>query len=358
MGLRLTDSERAEAGGEPGDASGSVAPRDQSQTVPPPGAAASGGVQAGRVLVLVALLAVADMWLHHHFGFGFRNIGIPVGFAAALGLGIKAAGFLVGDDRVKASLRGLTDPVKAVLPRLVTTRALVGASAVLVTAMLLVSSVTVVSDDGSGRMAVQVTPLERIRAGEPRVVNGAATTIPVWTTPFGRLFRVAADGYVGSTFTVYPPVGLRLRLGRELPALPAVLFRPAPETLGFLADGAVLTVTRIAQQRVDTIAVDTGYVGSFMLGRAGTIGAALVDDWERELMVGDSTVSRAGVNATILLWKKPRQLAHDPARLRIGDRLRAEVRLGEVLVGRGEVTLEGDALIEVVLEEVRDGWNE
>jgi hypothetical protein len=317
--------------------------------------ASSDAAVARRALALVGLLAVADLWLHHHTGFGIRNIGVPAGLAAALALGVKAAGYLFGGERVKAALGGVTEPVKQALRRLVTQRLLLVSAAVLVSAMLLVSSVTVVNDEAGGAAAVRVSPLDGGAAGRSRALSGATRTIPVWTTPFGRLYRVDADGYVGASFAVYPPIGLRVQLGRELSTLPAVLFRPAPETLGFLDEGAVLTVTRARGQVVDTIAADSGYRGSYLLGRGGAITAGLVDDWERELTAGnvaDDPASMAGVNSTILAWKSPRRLAGVAAELRLGDVLRAEVRFNGALVGQGEVTLEGDDLLDVRLEDV------
>jgi hypothetical protein len=355
MGLQLEGSERAGAGGNAGVVAPDVAlgssPGREAQAV----AAAEDAVLARRALALVVLLALADLWLHHHTGIGIRNIGIPVGVAAALGLGGKAAGFLFGADRVKAAMSGVTEPVKTVLRRLVTRSVLAGSAVLLATAMLLVSSVTVVSDDPAGGTVVQVTPLDRAGAGEPRRVTSATRTIPVWTTPFGRLFRVDAAGYVGAAFAVYPPIGLRLQLGRDLPALPAVLLRPAPETLGYLAEGAVLTVTRVRAQGVDTIAADTGHDSSFLLGRGGSITTALVDDWERELVGAGSSDSTAvaGMNRTILAWKKPRRLGLGATQLQIGDTLRVEVRLEGTLVGEGAIVLEGADLIDVPLQEVR-----
>lgn len=308
----------------------------------------------GRVLGMIALLALADLWIHHHFGVGIRNIGIPVGIAAALGLALKAAGFVFGDERVEASLRRVKDPLRSLLRRLVTPATLTTSALVLATAMLMISSVTVVADEQAPGTTVRVASLDGSGAGDAHRIDGAARTIPVWTSPFGRLFRLDASGFVGGTFTVYPPVGLRVRLGRDLPALPSVLFRPAPETLGFLADGAVLTVSRLGPDGPEPLAVDTGHVGSFLVGRSRAIPPGMVADWERELPTGGPEV-RDAVNRTVLLWKDVQPLDHEPGRLRLGDVLQAEVRMGETLVGRGQVTLEGAELIDVPLERVAPG---
>jgi hypothetical protein len=61
------------------------------------------------------------------------------------------------------------------------------------------------------------------------------------------------------------------------------------------------------------------------------------------------------VNQTVLLWKDVHPLDHEPGRLALGDVLQVEVRLGETLVGRGEVTLEGPDLIDVPLDRVAPG---
>jgi hypothetical protein len=305
-----------------------------------------------RALALLALLAVADFWAYHHFGVGIRNIGVPVGVAAAVGVATKAAGFIFGDDKVRAMSGRLVEPTRAFLQRVVTPGVLGFSAVLLVTAMLTVSSVTVVADAAGEGTHVAVTPVdEGTRAAARELKSGAGLTrVVVTTSPFGRIVRVDASGYVGRTFTVYPPVGLRLLLGTDLPTLSTVLFRPDPSLLGFIADGAVLRVYRAGPNPMSLVAVDTGHSGSFLLGRPRAIGSELLEDWKREL--AGANADAASVAQTITLWKRPAKLSLK-GELSSGDLLRAEIWMGDKLIGSAEVTLTGEPLIDVPVRSIR-----
>lgn len=305
-----------------------------------------------RALALLALLAVADFWAYHHFGVGVRNIGVPVGIAAAIGVATKAVAFIFGDDKVRATTGRLVEPTRAFLQRVVTPGTLGFSAILLVTAMLTISSVTIVADAAGEGTHVAVTPVdEGPRTPSRELKSGAGLTrVVVTTSPFGRIVRVDASGYVGRTFTVYPPVGLRLLLGTDLPTLSTVLFRPDPSLLGFLDDGAVLRVYRAGPTPKALVATDTGHSGSFLLGRPRTIGSELLEDWKRELAAANADA--ASVAQTITLWKRPAKLSLK-GELSSGDLLRAEVWMGDKLIGSAEVTLTGEPLIDVPVRSIR-----
>lgn len=307
-----------------------------------------------RALALLVLLVVADLWAYHHFGVGLRNIGVPVWIAAAIGAATKVAGFVLGDDKIHALTAKLAERVRKFVQPLVTPGVLGFAAAVLASLMLTVSSVTIVSDAGGDDTRIAVTPLEEKPSGTTRALkhDAGVTRIVVATTPFGRIFRVAASGYVSGTFAVYPPVGLRVTLGTDLSALSTALFRPDPALLGYLADGAELRVYRVGHGPDSLVAADTGHSTSFLLGRPRAIRPDLVDDWTRELTAAGADA--ASIAQTITLWKRQTPLP-TKGELSPGDRLRAEVRMNGTLVGAGEVTLGADPLLDVPLRSVTAG---
>jgi hypothetical protein len=94
---------------------------------------------------------------------------------------------------------------------------------------------------------------------------------------------------------------------------------------------------------------DTGHAGSFMLGRPRAIPAAMIDDWKNELVA--MTAPDALIADMVLKWKSPRRLSAQRA-LALGDNLRAELWMHDTLVGRGEVVLAGESLIDVRMEGV------
>lgn len=138
-----------------------------------------------RTLVLLALFAVADLWAYHHFAVGVRNIGIPVGIAAALGIAAKVAGFVMGVDTVNSAKNRVVEPVRGLLNRVVTPNVLWLSALLLLTAMLTVSSVTIVADAGGETGSrIAVTPIEE-RPGSRRWTTkaDAGVTRVVITTP-------------------------------------------------------------------------------------------------------------------------------------------------------------------------------
>lgn len=307
-----------------------------------------------RALALFVLLVLADLWGYHHFGVGLRNIGVPVWIAAAIGAATKIAGLIVGDDKVRELTATFADRVRRFLHPLVTPGVLGFVAAVLASLMLTISSVTIVSDTAGEDTRVAVTPLEERPTGTARTLkrDAGVTRIVVATTPFGRIFRVAASGYVGGTFTVYPPVGLRLMLGTDLPALSTALFRPDPNLLGYLADGAELRVYRVGGGADSLVAADTGHSGSFLLGRPRAIKSELIEEWTRELTAAGA--DPASIAQAITLWKHQTPLS-TTSQFSPGDRLRAEVRMNGTLVGAGEVMLGADPLLDVPLRSSSGG---
>jgi hypothetical protein len=306
----------------------------------------------GRVIVFIGLIAVADLWAHHNFGFGVRNLAVPAGLAAAVGAGIKLAGALFGEASVQTAISPMRNLATRFLSPLITVPALAWSALLFIAAAATISSVTVFAEGESGSTTVQIAALDRPDAMDSSAVGGDRQMkhFLVTTTPFGRLFRVVATGYVTESFTVYPPMGRRIRLGSDLAILPPVLFRPSPQGLDFLHDGAVLLILRAHAGGRDTLVNDsTRHAGSFWLGRPGPITAAMESDWTNQLKA--RSASETSIANHILQWKKTRPLSSRLG-LRPGDQLRAELLANGTLVSEGEVILTGSSPIDVRMTDV------
>ncbi len=305
----------------------------------------------GRIIVFIGLAAAADLWANHNFGFGVRNLAVPAGLAAAVGVVIKLAGTLFGESSVQTAIKPFRGFAARFVGPLITVPALAWFAVLLTAAAATISSVTVFAEGESDRTMVRVGALDRPDATDSASVGNERPLkrFRVTTTPFGRLFRVSATGYVTESFTVYPPVGRRIRLGSDLAALPPVLFRPSTQGLSFLHDGAVLLVLRDRAGGQDTLVADSGHAGSFWFGRPGPITAEMQADWTNELKA--MSASDALVADHLLKWKKARPLASRLA-LRPGDHVRAELRVNGTLVCEGEATLTGSSPIDVRMTDV------
>jgi hypothetical protein len=308
--------------------------------------------EPGRIVLLLALLATVSLWLQHHLGFELKKLGIValVGVVwGAMGkladwFGVKSAVGAFFDSYVRAPLRG-------VLRHAVRTGPLRFISATLAVLMAILSSVTVRSELADERGAVSIMPadadgkasVDSLRPG------GLVRFLPVITTPFGREFRVDADGYLPASVTVYPLISRRVVLGRDLAAIPSVLFRPFEEGAIGMLDGGLFRVSRLRGATTEVLATDSGHAASFLLGRPRAVTEAMMGLWGLEL---DAVPVKPEPKAQLLmLWRRPRQLTTGH-RLAPNDRLVAEILVRGRVKARAEVTLSGGPLIDVLMQDV------
>jgi hypothetical protein len=298
------------------------------------------------------MLATASLWMQHHLGFELKKLGI----LALVGVIWGAMGKLADWFGVKSTLGGFVDsyiraPLRGLLHRGVrsgTLRIFGGALAVL---MAILSSVTVRSEVPDDRGAVSIAPVDAggkarvdsLRPGRP------VRFLPVITSPFGREFRVDADGYLPASVTVYPLISRRVLLGRDLAAAPSVLFRPFEEGAVALLGRGVFRVTRVRGIATEVVASDSGHAASFMLGRSRAVTDAMMGLWGLELDA--IPVSGKPKAQLLMLWRRPRQLA-TPIKLAPNDRLVAEVLVRGKVRARAEVTLSGSPLMDVLMQDV------
>jgi hypothetical protein len=299
----------------------------------------------------LAMLATASLWMQHHLGFELKKLGILalVGVIwGAMGkladwFGVKSTlgGFV--DSYIRAPLRGLLHrgvrsgtPASSGRPRRTHGDSLLGDGA----------------ERGAGRPWRRVDragrrrregPVDSLRPGRP------VRFLPVITSPFGREFRVDADGYLPASVTVYPLISRRVLLGRDLAAAPSVLFRPFEEGAVALLGRGVFRVTRVRGIATEVVASDSGHAASFMLGRSRAVTDAMMGLWGLELDA--IPVSGKPKAQLLMLWRRPRQLA-TPIKLAPNDRLVAEVLVRGKVRARAEVTLSGSPLMDVLMQDV------
>jgi len=308
--------------------------------------------ESARILLFLVILATASLWLQHHLGFELKKLGMVALVGAIWGsmgkladwFGVKSTAGAFFDSFVRAPLRGL-------LRRVAKPGALRVAGGALAVLMALLSSVTVRSELPDERGAVSIAPVDA--AGAVRVDSlgpgGTVRFLPVITSPFGREFRIDAEGYLPVSIPVYPLISRRVVLGRDLAAVPSVLFRPFVEGMVGMLDGGRFQVMRLRGTSSEVVATDSGHATSFLLGRPGTVTEAMRGLWGLEL---DAAQIGLEPKADFLMrWRRPHQVA-TASKLAPNDRLVAEIVVRCRVKARAEVILSGGPLIDVLMLDV------
>jgi hypothetical protein len=305
-----------------------------------------------RALAFAALLTFIYLWTSHHLGWKTPLspgwVGVVLGAALPSWKLIeraltKAEKEQVG-DRARHAFRGVLRPAWV----------LVVLALVTAVVAVTVSSVLVIPESGAARGGVAVHPLDGPARGDPVEIDGRpALRFTVLTTPFGRMHTVRADGYIPTPVVVFPLVGARVRLGRDVPPSPSLLLRPSVAGLGFLEDGGHVRVRRVRGDTAEIAHGGEGHRGSLALGRTGNVPGEMVTDWERQLVAAGATP--VIVARTLSEWRQVQPLRLDgDASLAPGDIIIAEILTpAPRVVARGEVTLGTERLVHLFLEDIR-----
>jgi hypothetical protein len=146
----------------------------------------------------------------------------------------------------------------------------------------------------------------------------------VWTNIFGRHYRLKVDGFVEEVVTVYPIVGRKVVVDRDLRRSPSVLFWPSPNGLRELGDGACIFIWKVPPGREPPfeaptgkklpfgdehkLAEDEGYEGSFILGRIQPVPESLLHYWQLKLTGDEEGLSGKVISGILSHWLRPRVL--------------------------------------------------
>lgn len=309
-----------------------TAPADQDQT--------SLGV---RFIALVLLAAGVQLWVNHHLGVSSQTPWVALVLGALSGvLGLAAR--LLDEGERKGLAEGARKLLRGLLHRGVLTwlwgLALVGG--------LFVSSVLVIPGDAGTGGRAALRSAEGQLVGERDLKAGIGRFV-VFTSPFGRPYRLSVHGFLDELVAVYPLAGLKLTPERDLRRSPSVLFRPPREGVQALLSQGTFAVALKQPGGNDQplIAPQQGHAGSFLLGRSQAIPLANVAVWRLELEGGGA--SPALLAQMVLAWTRHR-VVEPAAPLSPGMTLVAEVRTPVgVVVSRTQVTLGSESLTDVAL---------
>jgi len=305
------------------------------------------------VLGFVALLAVLNLWLNHHFGWGIRNPAALGTILTAIAGAISLAGKLIGKDEIQEAQTRTRRWTRELLrtPILSTLYVFVAL------AMLTISSVTVLPDTSAVRTDLTLAPLDDPEGVTEKSLESrdALVRFAVTTLPFGRLFQLEATGYVGAAIDVFPFRSRRVRLGSDLEPSPSLLVRPPIALLGVLSDGGSLEIYRVIDgEEQELLTVDEMPAGAVMIGRPVPIPEERVGAWtlqiQAELPEGsDRSQAQALVQQA---WQNPTRIPGNTA-LTPGAHVRAKLlsKTGK-LIGMAEVILGTQRLVDVLLVKV------
>jgi hypothetical protein len=317
--------------------------------VTPPAATPPAASLGARFIALVVLAAGVQLWINHHLGLSSQTPWVALGLGTVSGV-LGAAAHLLDDGEKK----GLAEALRAILRALLNGGLLTWLWGIALVGAMFVSSVMVIPEAGAHGTAV----LHSVdgRPVRQRSLDEAVAPMVVFTSPFGRPFRLGVPGFLEETVTVYPLVGLKVTPERDLRRSPSVLFRPSREgVLALRSEGTFTVALKGAAGDEPLLPPQKGHDGAFLLGRAQPIPATSVALWRLELEGGGA--SSALLAQMVLAWSRPKVLA--PLRPLAPEMvLVAEVRTPVgVVVSRALVTLSREPLTDSALVDITPTGN-
>lgn len=260
-----------------------------------------------RSVVVVVMLVTLNFWLLRHRGTGLDGVASVSGGVALVTGAFGLLSLLQSINQQNASLKKL----RSGLVWLLSYRNLAWAGLMLMTLLLTTSSVVVLNDFGD-QDNLPVVSLTAVDGGSLKVIRelprekDGAFRFFLFTTPFGRPFRLKVDGYLPKNVEAFPVWGITLSARYDLRPAPTLLLRPVQLALRNLEDGGEIIVTRVSPKPEVRLAQDKGHRSAFLLGEPRVIPAVMLENWRLELVAEGE--NEQGQARTLLEWKRPTPL--------------------------------------------------
>ncbi|MCK5609823.1 hypothetical protein KAR91_48575, partial [Candidatus Pacearchaeota archaeon] len=117
----------------------------------------------------------------------------------------------------------------------------------------------------------------------------------------GQAFYLEVEGYLRHSFDLYPWVGKKVRVVKDLSISPSILIRVPIGVQLFLPKGKIVVVSNdsvIAESKTNA------RQGSIIVGHNVSIPNAFVEKWKRELIADKVEESAAALS--LLTWQQPK----------------------------------------------------
>lgn len=122
-----------------------------------------------------------------------------------------------------------------------------------------------------------------------------------FTYPFGRPYFLEAKGYLRHSFDLYPWIGKKIRVTKDLSISPSILIRVPAELQALLAKGKIEVTFN---NEVIAEEFTNARQGSILVGPYKDIPNSFVDRWKTELIVVEEDSPKAAA-ISLLAWLHP-----------------------------------------------------
>lgn len=250
-----------------------------------------------RLLLFSFFILIINSWSLHHLGNKLRHILIANGPLALIAIVNFFSQILLEQEvqEFKEKIRGwffyfLKTPVLIILFGLI----LVAGS--------VVSSVTVMSGGVSDTMTANLTPEGKSQSKKlSKVLDGPddVERFISLTTPFGRPFYLEVERHLRYSFDLYPWIGKKIRVSKDLNISPSILIRVPFPIIRTLRQGKIV----VASDNAVIAEVNTKEnQGSIIVGHYFLIPSEFVDKWKMELLAMNITGAPAA--GSLLAWQQ------------------------------------------------------
>ncbi len=314
-----------------------------------------------RLIILSLLVLIINLWSVHHLGTKLVSIvvvNLPLAFIAIINFFSQILSLKDKSEMKDKVLSWFFFFLKtSVLSTLFILILIMGS---------IVSSVTVMSSGISDKMAVKLLPEGRntlIRGKDKREniggkedfknreksLNGANDIIRFvrFTTPFGGPFFLQVDGFLRYSFDLYPWIGKKVRVARDMRVTPSVLVRVPTGVQMLLPNGRI--VVKSEGKVISDIQTDEKH-GSVIVGRNISIPQTFVEKWRLELIVdtdNDTTATSRG----LLVWQCPR-VVKPLGQIIPGREIEAMFIVNEKLKAQAKIELTNEKIQDILLVDI------
>ena len=313
-----------------------------------------------RLLALGVLLGIIQFWAERHLSLsllekvaGTPLLAVLIPFLAAL------VDFFAGKTAKKGFQTWLRKKAVAVLKTPVLGLLFV----IVLVAGSMVSSVTV--QESGAHVPLQVSVhRESVSGSKLGTPNGSAQTgsrsktldetsqdvrLLLMTNPFGAACVVEAEGYQPYFFDLYPWIGRRVRVDRDLEFAPSVLIR-VPLGRHALLPGGRIELWSAGKKLAESNTAELR--GSVLFGRDLPLEGRRLVDWEHELRM--SGAEAGALSRGYLAWRRPLVVALKPA---LEPRMELEARFvsrNDETQASAKFTVTAEPLLDILLSEGRN----
>ncbi len=262
------------------------------------------------LLLLALAIFLINLWINYHINVdGWRLVIINI---VPIIYGILTFLISLGPEEEAKSLKKKLRPLLLFFLRPIV---LILIYVLFLVSGMLVSSVTVLADGSHEYIKISIIPEGKEESRHLEIIDEPYQIVKfiLFSSPFGKSYYIEADGFLRESFELYPWIGRRIRINRDLRPTPTLIFRlPGPNIK--IYEGGFFKIV-VNNDTIFSQKIKGQKSLSVMLGRYRNITQELKENWKASLTIDD--IKEPKRTAFMRAWGNP--IILDTITLKHGD---------------------------------------